>query len=123
MGELNGCIMIVVCSLYGLKTSVVCFHAVLFKSLFSIGFSPSKLDTDLWIKDCGTHYEYISTYVDDLLIMAKDPMAIVKELENDFPLKGMGTLEYYLGGDIITHKKPNGEMGLATSSKTYIKKV
>ena len=32
-----------------------------------MGFEPSKADFDLWIKDFGTHYEYICVYVDDII--------------------------------------------------------
>ena len=88
-----------------------------------LGFAQSRADSDMWMKDCGSHYEYICTYVDDLLIMSKDPMAIIKELEKEYPLKGVGTPEYYLGCDVTTYKGPNGHMGITTSAKTYIKCV
>jgi hypothetical protein len=54
--ELEGCIMIVERSIYGLKSSAAAFHEVLSDSLKALGFKPSKADFDLWIKDCGTHY-------------------------------------------------------------------
>ncbi len=78
----------------------------------------------MWMKDCGLHYKYISTYVDDLLIMSKDPMAIIAILEKEYgKLKGVGMLEYYLGGDIALHVMPDGRTVIATSAKTYIKQV
>ena len=122
-GPLAGCIMIVVQSIYGLKTSAARFHEVLAKSLYKLGFIPSQADSDLWIKDCVTHYEYISTYVDDLLIMSRNPMSYICLLEKEYPLKGVGKPEYYLGGDIKTFKKADGTIGVATSAKTYIKRV
>jgi hypothetical protein len=122
-GDLEGCIMIVVRSIYGLKTSAARFHEVLARSLMALGFKPSRADTDMWIKDCGTHNKYIYTYVDDLLIMSRDPMALIKALETEYPLKGVGVPEHYLGGDVSTYKKPDGMMGITTSAKTYIKRI
>ena len=69
-----------------------------------MGFKSSKCDPDLWIKDMGTHYEYIATYIDDLLIVSKDPRPIIKELERTYTLKGVGDPIYYLGGDIVNTK-------------------
>ena len=43
----------------------------------------------------GTHYEYIATYIDDLLIASKDPRLIIKELERTDTLKGVGDPIYY----------------------------
>ena len=30
-------------------------------------FITFKADSDLWFKDCGTHYEYLARYVNDIL--------------------------------------------------------
>jgi hypothetical protein len=38
-----------------------------------MGFVPSKADPDVWLKDCGTHYEYICVYVDDQALAMKEP--------------------------------------------------
>ena len=64
-------------------------------------FKPSEADPDLWMKDCGIHYEYIARYVDDVIIFSKDPMKIMKELEQHYILKGVGKPQYYLGGDVV----------------------
>ena len=66
-----------------------------------MGFKPPKADADLWYKDMGTHYEYIGTYVDDLLIASKNPHKIIEKLKQQYVLKGVGIPEYYLGGDVI----------------------
>jgi hypothetical protein len=43
-------------------------------------------------------YEYIAVYVDDLLIAAKEPLSIIKALEeqHQFTFKGTGPLQYHL---------------------------
>jgi len=55
-----------------------------------MGYSPSCANPDFWIKNCGSHYEYIATYVGDALCFGKDPMATIMELKQDYILKGMG---------------------------------
>ena len=51
------------------------------------------------MREKNSVYEYIAVYVDDLLIAAKDPAKITKELVevHKFKLKGVGTLTYHLG--------------------------
>ena len=44
---------------------------------------------NLWYKDMGTHYEYIGTYVDDLLIASKNPKKIIDALKEVYVLKGV----------------------------------
>ena len=45
------------------------------------------------------HYEYITVYIDDLLIASKTLQAIVDLLTNKhkFKLKGIGSIKYHLG--------------------------
>jgi hypothetical protein len=45
--------------------------------------------------------EYIAVYVDDLLIAAKEPLSIIKVLEDQhqFKLKGTGPLQHHQGCD------------------------
>lgn len=52
------------------------WHEILSETLCRMGFKPSKANSDLCNKDCGTPYwyEYVTTYVDDLIFVAKDPM-------------------------------------------------
>jgi hypothetical protein len=73
--------------------------------------------------DCGTHYEYVTTYVDDILVVSKDPMKTIEALRKCYPLKGVGVPEYYLGGDMFQQRDDSGNTFLATSAKTYIKNV
>jgi hypothetical protein len=35
----------------------------------------------------SSHYEYLATYVHDILILIKDPMAVIKSLEKLYMLK------------------------------------
>ena len=60
-------------SLYGLKTSAARWHETLSTTLCTLKYEPSKADSDLWMRNHKTHYEYIVVYVDDLLLWEKPP--------------------------------------------------
>ena len=117
-------------SLYGLKTAAARFHEHLSNRLRGLGFEPSKADPNLWLKNKGDHYEYIATYVDDLMIASKDPQYIIDYLEdkegnNGYELKGTGPPEYYLGGDVILLNEHWQKLGIkwGLSAATYLKNV
>lgn len=124
-GEHAGKRMIVQKGLYGLKSSAARFHEHLSKKLRKLGFAPSAPDANLWMRDCGDHFEYIATYVDDLLVMSRDPIKIIDQLKKEYILKGVGTPEYYLGGDIEDISEHWSKQGISTglSAKTYIENV
>jgi Reverse transcriptase (RNA-dependent DNA polymerase) len=112
-------------SLYGLKTSAARFHEHLAESLLRLGFVKTKHDNDLWMIDKISHYEYLATYVDDILVWSKDPMGVIKSLEKIYVLKSVGIPEYYLGGnvEILGDAWKSHGLGLAISAKTYIQNV
>jgi hypothetical protein len=122
---LQGKRLIIDKALYGLRTASARFHKHLSEKLRHMGFTPSKTDTNLWIRDAGDTYDMIGTYVDDLLVWSKDPMAIITEVKKDYILKGVGEPEYYLGGNIETCDEHWEKEGVTTalSAKTYIKNV
>ena len=102
--ELEGHTCIIQKALYGLKSSGKCWHDRLHDVLLDMGFFPSKAEEDIWMRDCGDHYEYIAVYVDDLMIASKDPKSIVNSLmsePNNFKLKGTGPLAFHLGCDFF----------------------
>jgi hypothetical protein len=74
-------------SLYGLKTSGTRFHEHLSESLLRLGFKTAKHDPDLWMVEKSSHYEYLATYVDGILIWNKDHMAVINSLEKAYMLK------------------------------------
>ena len=73
--ELEGRIAIIKKGLYGLKSSGAQWHVHFATTLYSLGFIPTRFDPNVWIKrrDDGKGYDYISTYVDNFLIPAKEP--------------------------------------------------
>jgi hypothetical protein len=70
--------------------------------------------------DKSSHYEYLATYVDDILIWSKDPMAVIKSLEKTYMLKSVGIPEYYLGGNVkfLGEAWKNQGLGLALLANT-----
>jgi hypothetical protein len=98
--NLNGKYLTIDKSLYGLKTSAARFHDHLSESLLRLGYKKSKHDPDLWMVDKSSYHEYLATYVDDILIWIKDPMAVIKSLEKTYMLKSVGISEYYLDENV-----------------------
>ena len=86
-----------------------------------MSFFPYKMEPDIWIRDCSNHYEYITVYVDNLLIASKDTESIIKSLEDmhKFKLKGSGVISYYLDCDFFRDK----EGVLCFVPKKYLKKM
>ena len=117
--------MIIDKGLYGLRTSGARFHEHLSAKLRTLCVVPSKADDDLWIRPQADHYEFIATYVDDLLVFSRDPNPIINEIKDDYILKGVGEPEYYLGADMeaLNQEWQRDSVKSAISSNTYIKRV
>ena len=101
-GDYEGHTLIIYKAQYGLKASGKCWHDKLHDILRAAKFFPSKADEDIWMRDCGDHYEYIAVYVDDLLIASKNPQGIIDYLLSEdigFKLKGTGLVKFHLGCD------------------------
>ena len=120
-GDLAGHTLMIVKALYGLRTSGARFHEVLAKTLRSEGFEPCLADSDLWLRNAGDHYEYICVYVDDLLVVMKNPLEFFQILKDKYKykLKGVGDPEYHLGGDFS--RDPDST--LFWGARTYIDKM
>ena len=107
--KLQGQVLVMNKSIYGLRSASASFHEHCAKVLHKIGFKPSHADPDLWMKDCKTHYEYVATWVDDVLVMSKEPLPAPQVIQDfkeagEYELKGVGAPEYYLGGDLQQRK-------------------
>src|SRR5210317_1881094 len=84
------------------------FHERQAEELRSMGFRLSKADFDLWMKPQGDHYEYIAIYVYGVIIFCKIHMSIIDRIKKAFDPKGVGTPEYYLGGNFHFSKEVPG---------------
>ena len=48
----------------------------------------------------GDHYEYLASYVDNILVWSRDPMHTMDLLMAKYTMKGVQIPEYYLGGNV-----------------------
>jgi hypothetical protein len=120
-GDRQGCWLVIVKALYGLWTSGARWHEFFADTLMDMNFYPCKADPDVWMKeDCGTHYEFVCVYVDDLACVMSHPNLFFQELRSrGYKLKGVGEITYHLGGDFF--RDPDDT--LAWGAKTYIKRI
>ena len=77
-GEDEGCIVIIVKALYGLKTSGAAWHAFLADKVNSMGDAPCRAGTDVWMKQRskpagGKHWEYLLIYTDNICVFLMMP--------------------------------------------------
>jgi len=102
----------------GLNSSGLCWWEWCSEILLSMGFHPSKVEDDLWMKRVSNVYEYIARYVDDLAIGSKEPVAILENLttQHQLKLKGSGPISYHLRADFFHDKKGK----LCMAAKKYI---
>ena len=101
------------------------FAEKLADDLRDMGFFQSQVDSAIWMRDCGDHYEYLCAWVDDILFASKNPMWLMEELKNKYKyvLKGVGSPTYYLGSDIKRVDKDIHDKGVLTmGSTTYVKR-
>eukprot|EP00957_Ditylum_brightwellii_P165960 12635924-Ditylum_brightwellii.AAC.1 len=78
------------------------------------------------MRDAGDHCEYVARYIDDILIMSKDPRAILDLLQKPkepYKFKEVGSPEYYLGGDVKITYSRDSIAELSLSAKTYVKRI
>ncbi|KAI2496571.1 Reverse transcriptase (RNA-dependent DNA polymerase) [Fragilaria crotonensis] len=90
--EYNGKRAIIAKALYGLRSSGRSFRDYLAKNLRELGFASSKADPDLWMKAAvkpngDKVYEYVISYVDDLIFQGIDPEGFMDALGQRFTLK------------------------------------
>ncbi|KAI2489419.1 Reverse transcriptase (RNA-dependent DNA polymerase) [Fragilaria crotonensis] len=88
-------------ALYGLRSSSRAFRAHFADFLRSLGFSATRYDRDVWMREreAKDGYDYICTHVDDFKIVARDPERWKSLISAAFLLKSIGPPAYYLGND------------------------
>ena len=85
-GELEGEYFIVSKALYGLKSAGIFFRSFLAKKFDAMGFVSCIADPDVWqrptSKENGEgYYDYILTYVDDIIAISVNATGILEELQ------------------------------------------
>lgn len=89
-------------ALYGLKQALQAWHSRLTSKLQELGFTSSKADASLFIFSQGGVTIYMLIYVADIII-SSCPSAtekLIKKLMNNFAVKDLGLLKYFLGIEV-----------------------
>jgi hypothetical protein len=87
------------------------------QKLKQLGFKPSQADTSLFIFRNSGLIMYMLVYVDDIIIMSLRPSAtdkLISELTEDFGVKDLGKLHYFLGIEAQPHNN-----GIILSQQRY----
>ena len=111
--------------LYGLKSSVAVFRKHLAETLEDQRFYSSYADPDLWMRtvikpDGEEYYEYILSYVDDILCMLMNARDVMEQIGYKFKLKKdkIQPPDNYPGAGIKKRQLGNAEMW--TMSQEYV---
>ncbi|KAG8489227.1 hypothetical protein CXB51_017298 [Gossypium anomalum] len=87
-------------ALYGLKQAPCAWFHKLRDFLLASQFVASKANSSLFIRQTGSQFMYVLVYVDDIIVTGPDSYGIdqyVKALDENFSLKDLGPLHYFLG--------------------------
>ncbi|MEE4662268.1 MAG: reverse transcriptase domain-containing protein, partial [Halieaceae bacterium] len=122
-GEREGHVLLIDKALYGLKTSGKRWFERFAGVLRELGFTQCRADTSIWMRKAedGSCWEYVATYVDDIMCAMKNPRTFLDQLIKDykFKLKGDGPIDYHLGLNYARDKDGT----LYTQPAKYIEKM
>ena len=104
-------------SIYGLKQASRQWYSKFSQAMINFGFHQSKSDYSLFTKGSGSSFIALLVYVDDIIITCPSVEHIdsLKELlYNQFKLKDLGSLKYFLGLEIA-----RSAAGIVLSQRHY----
>jgi hypothetical protein len=104
-------------ALYGLKQAPQAWHSRLSSKLVALGFQASKADTSLFFYSQGNIHMFVLVYVDDIIVASSSEQAtkaFLQDLHDEFALKDLGELHYFLGIEVTKAKD-----GLILSQEKY----
>ena len=89
-------------ALYGLKQAPRAWYGRIDSFLSSMGFTKSKADPNLYLKVVEDELVILLLYVDDLSLTGneKQIMESKKKLAEEFEMKELGLLHYFLGLEV-----------------------
>jgi histone deacetylase 1/2 len=108
-------------AIYGLKQAPRAGYSRLSSKLLDLGFRPSKSDTSLFIYSKKNITIFMLIYVDDIIVTGSSKEAIAAllcDLKQDFALKDLGDLHYFLGIEVRKDTK-----GIVLSQEKYARDV
>jgi hypothetical protein len=104
-------------AIYGLKQAPRAWYSRLSSKLEMLGFTPSKGNTSLFFLSNKQVTMFILVYVDDIIVACSSQgatNALLKSLEEDFALKDLGELHYFLSIEVTKTKE-----GILLSQQKY----
>ena len=110
-------------ALYGIAVSGNRFSAHLGDTLRSLNFERTRFDPEIWLRRAGSHYEYIGAHTDDLMIVSKNPKAIMDELCKTYRIGKIEEPRFHLGCDYRKEKDGTWSVGTHTYVVEAIKRV
>jgi len=116
--QTNGKVLRLHQSLYGLKQSPRAWFDRFRQSMLKRGYIQSNADHTLFFKQAAGKVAILIVYVDDIVITGDDIVEIVdlkKYLAQEFEVKDLGQLKYFLGIEIS-----RGSKGVFLSQRKYI---
>jgi hypothetical protein len=94
-------------AIYGLKLAPRAWYSRLSSKLLKLGFVSSKGDTSLFFLNNKQVMMFVLIYVDNIIATSSSQEAtsrLLQNLEEDFALKDLGDLHYFLGIEVTTIK-------------------
>ena len=127
----KGKIIVITRALYGLKSSALMWQNHLADIIGNkLKFKSSLADPDLWYKPMITsdgieYYAYILVYVDNILIIDKNPEQFMDLLKSSYTVKpsSIGEPKNYLGADINKVYYSNNSYAWSMGSRSYVKEA
>jgi hypothetical protein len=88
--------------LYGFKQAPRAWYGRIDSFLTSLGFTKSKVDSDLYFKVMNDEPIILLLYVDDLFLIGEENIIIdcKKKLSTEFEMKDLGSMHYFLGLEV-----------------------
>jgi Reverse transcriptase (RNA-dependent DNA polymerase). len=90
-------------ALYRLKQAPRAWYSRLSSKLCDLGFKSSNADTSLFFYSKGSVTIFVLIYVDDIIVASSTQdaaEALLRDLKQDFALKDLGDLHYFLGIEV-----------------------
>jgi hypothetical protein len=108
-------------SLYGLKQAPRAWYSRLSSKLLQLGFHASKGDTSIFFYSKHHLKIYLLVYVDGIVVASPSSQAVaalLQDLSNEFTLKDIGELSYFLGIEVSKLKD-----GVLLSQEKYTRDI
>ena len=89
-------------ALYGLKEAPKVWYERIDRFLKDLGFQKSDVDSNIYLRVIKNQPLFLVLYVDDLFLTGEDSLInwCKKELKNEFEMKDLGLLHYFLGLEV-----------------------